>query len=65
MLIGIVTMSPIILYLILFILQVQGLRDLIKLAEKGKFTDMKNKIGEAVSDYQIIESTYKKKVISH
>ena len=65
MLIGIVTMSPIISYLILFILQVQGLRDLIKLAEKGKFTDMKNKIGEAVSDYQIIESTYKKKVISH
>jgi t-SNARE complex subunit (syntaxin) len=65
MLIGIVTMSPIISYLILFILQVQGLRDLIKLAEKGKFTDMKNKLGEAVSDYQIIESTYKKKVISH
>jgi hypothetical protein len=65
MLIGIVTMSPIILYLILFILQVKGIRDLIKLAEMGKFTDMKNKIGEAVSDYQIIESTYKKKVISH
>ncbi|CAG2222584.1 unnamed protein product [Mytilus edulis] len=44
-------------------LNVKGLRDLIKLAEKGKFTDMKNKASEAISDYQIIESFYKKKVL--
>lgn len=44
-------------------LNVKGIRDLIKLAEKGKFTDMKNKIEEAVSDYQIIESTYKTKLL--
>ena len=57
-------MSAIIIDITSFILQVKGIRDLIKLAEKGKFTDMKIKIEEAVSDYQIIESTYKTKVIS-